>query len=344
VRMTAPRTLQPGGEGVPTAVDLDWTLRGAAAAVAVDRIRLRLAGLDMTARGALLGPPDREADLAIKARCELGEAFRTAGLAPPLKDLPAGRFGTATLDLTVRGPLADPGVLAVDSRLRFVPEPEVVNALSYLRAPFVHHPDGAPDVAIDVRDGAPDFIAIDAVPPLFRRALLISEDAGFPHHSGIDPAEIVVAWAENGRRVRGASTITQQLVKNLLLSSEKTYHRKLKEAALAVMVEAVLTKARLLEIYVNVIEWGPHLYGLVPAARHYFGKTPAELTPREMAFLVCLIPNPVRYHQAYEARRLGPGMEQLVRNLLVKLRSVEALSEDEYEQALHEELRFAEAP
>jgi penicillin-binding protein 1A len=141
--------------------------------------------------------------------------------------------------------------------------------------------------------------------------------------------------------VRGASTITQQLVKNVLLTNERTYRRKLKEAALALMVDAVVPKARLLEIYVNIIEWGPGLHGLVPAARHYFGKPPAELTPKEIAFLVCLIPNPVRYHQAYVAGRIGPGMEQLIRNLLVKLRSVGALDDAQYEDALREELHFA---
>jgi penicillin-binding protein 1A len=92
---------------------------------------------------------------------------------------------------------------------------------------------------------------------------------------------------------------------------------------------------------VNVIEWGPGLYGLVPAARHYFGKTPAQLTPKEIAFLVCLIPSPVRYHQAHAAGHAGPGMEQLMANLLAKLRSVDALDEDAYRSALEEELRFA---
>ena len=73
----------------------------------------------------------------------------------------------------------------------------------------------------------------------------------------------------------------------------------------------------------------------------YFGKVPAELTPKETAFLVCLIPNPVRYHQAHAQGRTGPGMEQLVRNLLAKLRATGALSDEEYEAALLEELHFA---
>jgi membrane peptidoglycan carboxypeptidase len=160
---------------------------------------------------------------------------------------------------------------------------------------------------------------------------------------GVDLAEIRAAWADNaerGRIARGGSTITQQLVKNLFLSKEKSYGRKMEEAALALLVDAALPKRRILEIYVNVIEWGPGLYGLVPAARHYFGKVPAALTPKEIAFLVCLIPSPVRYHQAHTAGRAGPGMEQLMANLLAKLRATGALDESGYAAALDEDLGF----
>jgi membrane peptidoglycan carboxypeptidase len=145
---------------------------------------------------------------------------------------------------------------------------------------------------------------------------------------------------ERGTSARGASTITQQLVKNLFLSNDKSYGRKIEEAALALLVDSGVPKARILEIYLNVIEWGPNLYGLVPAARHYFGKTPGELTPREMVFLICLIPSPVRYHQAHLAGRVGPGMDQLIANLLAKLRSLDALTDDGYFDALTEELQF----
>jgi membrane peptidoglycan carboxypeptidase len=160
----------------------------------------------------------------------------------------------------------------------------------------------------------------------------------------VDVAEIRAAWADNAERggiARGGSTITQQLVKNLFLSREKSYGRKMEEAALALLVDAALPKRRILEIYLNVIEWGPGLYGLGPASAHYFGKRPSELTPKEIVFLVCLIPSPVRYHQAHLAGRAGPGMEQLMANLLAKLRSVDALGDADYAAALDETLRFA---
>ena len=179
------------------------------------------------------------------------------------------------------------------------------------------------------------------MPALFLDALLISEDAGFYGHPGVDVAEIPAAWAANlerGTLARGASTITQQLVKNLFLTGEKTIVRKLEEAALALLVDAAIPKSRILEIYVNVIEWGPGLYGLVPAARHYFAKAPAQLTPKEIAFLVCLIPSPVRYHQAHAAGRAGPGMELLMANVLAKLRSTGALDDASYAAARTESL------
>jgi hypothetical protein len=345
VRLTPPREMESdGGTGSPTAMNVEWQLHGDGDAVEIGRFAARLSGLDVSAHGVIKSAPDRQVDMSLEAHCDLADAFHTAGLTLPLQGRRVERLGAASLDLAMRGPLAQPAALVVAPRLRFDPEPDVASTLSYLRRPFVYRPDESPGVVVDVREGAPDFISIDAVSARFQRALLISEDAGFPRHCGIDLTEIAAAWAENeeeGRRLRGASTITQQLVKNLFLSGERTYGRKLKEAALALMVDAVVPKARLLEIYVNVIEWGPRLHGLVPAARHYFGKRPAELSAKETAFLVCLIPNPVRYHQAHEAGRLGPGMEQLVRNLLGKLHSLGELDDDEYQQALDEELQFA---
>ena len=105
------------------------------------------------------------------------------------------------------------------------------------------------------------------------------------------PSALLKNWSRGGA-ARGASTITQQLAKNLFLSRDKHLGRKLQELSLALLLEATLDKQRILEIYLNVIEWGPDLYGLRPAARRYFGREPRELTPKQMAFLVALIPGP----------------------------------------------------
>jgi len=144
-------------------------------------------------------------------------------------------------------------------------------------------------------------------------------------------------WAR-GTSSRGASTITQQLAKNLFLTREKSVSRKLSEAALALLLDGTLGKQRVLEIYLNVIEWGPDLYGLRPAARRYFGKEPGELTPKEAAFLVALIPGPIKYQHSFASGTPSAAFENLVDNVLTKLRSVDALDEAQYETALAEPL------
>ena len=348
VRLSLPRGLALGnGEyGAPTAVAIGWTVSRDGPSIDVRRVAARLGGLELSGHGQLRGPgDDRTVDLEMAARSDLGAALQTTALRLPaaLPVAPGDALGTASFDVTVQGPLARPADLRIVPHLRYDSTPQVAQKLEFLRRPFRYHPPDTDGITLDVRDGAADFIRLSDVPPLFLRALLISEDAGFYGHPGIDVAEIPHAWATNverGTSARGASTITQQLVKNLFLSSDKSYGRKLEEAALALLVDAGLPKERILEIYVNVIEWGPSLYRLVPAARHYFGKAPGELTPREMVFLICLIPSPVRYHQAHAAGRVGPGMDQIMANLLAKLRSVDALTDDAYFDALTEELRF----
>ena len=182
------------------------------------------------------------------------------------------------------------------------------------------------------------------VPPLLVHTLLLGEDANFFGHQGIDlselPSAILTNWSR-GTSARGASTITQQLAKNLFLSGEKHLGRKLQELALSLLLESTLTKERMLEIYLNVIEWGPGVYGLRPAARVYFHKEPAELSPAQMALLVALVPGPVKYQRSLAAGTPSPGFRPLVDRLLAKLRSVDALTDEQYEAALADDLRVA---
>jgi penicillin-binding protein 1A len=194
---------------------------------------------------------------------------------------------------------------------------------------------------IDVSPASPDFIAFPDIPPLFVRTLLLGEDSGFFGHSGLDlsevPAAILTNWARGGA-ARGASTISQQLAKNLFLSRDKQMGRKLQELSLALLLEARLRKERILEIYLNVIEWGPDLYGLRPAARLYFDQDPRDLTPGQMALLVALIPGPVKYQRSLASGHPSRGFRPLVDGLLAKLRSVDALSEEDYQAALADPL------
>src|SRR6267143_2517694 len=121
----------------------------------------------------------------------------------------------------------------------------------------------------------------DALPisPSLKRAVLVAEDAAFWQHDGVDYAElqksIELDWAR-GQLLRGASTITQQLAKNLYLSPSRNPLRKLRELIIARRLEAELKKARILELYLNVIEWGDGIYGVEAAARTYFGSSAAE--------------------------------------------------------------------
>jgi monofunctional biosynthetic peptidoglycan transglycosylase len=131
-----------------------------------------------------------------------------------------------------------------------------------------------------------------------RRFIVLSEDAKFFDHEGFDFEEIknsVEKNIERGKVKRGASTITQQLAKNLFLSKERSIERKLFEIPWTMRIELDLTKAQILELYLNVIEWGPGLFGAEAAARHFFDKTAAQLTVGQSLYLAMIVPNPVRF-------------------------------------------------
>ena len=139
------------------------------------------------------------------------------------------------------------------------------------------------------------------VPPLFVRTLLLAEDTSFYGHRGIDlrelPGALLTNWSRGGA-ARGASTITQQLAKNLFLSREKQIGRKLQELAITFLLESGLGKQRILEIYLNVVEWGPGIYGAEAAAKHHFGTTAARLSKDQAARLAAILPSPLRRRPA----------------------------------------------
>jgi monofunctional biosynthetic peptidoglycan transglycosylase len=141
-----------------------------------------------------------------------------------------------------------------------------------------------------------------------KRAVVASEDSGFLDHRGIDLEAMESAWRVNQRRaarqrpdaaprLRGGSTITQQLAKNLLLSGERTLMRKVQEALLALWLETVLDKRRILEIYLNHVEWGRGIYGAQAAARQYFGSDAARLGDQVAARLAVMLPAPRRFER-----------------------------------------------
>lgn len=131
-----------------------------------------------------------------------------------------------------------------------------------------------------------------------KRAVVASEDDKFLDHSGFDWQAMEKAYEKNQREgeiVAGASTIPQQLAKNLFLSGSRSWWRKAQEAAITAMLEAVLTKRRILELYLNVVEWGDGVYGAEAAAHYHFGVTAAALTPDQAARLAVMLPSPRSY-------------------------------------------------
>ena len=149
---------------------------------------------------------------------------------------------------------------------------------------------------------------IDGMSAHLRHAVIIAEDDMFYQHHGVDWESMKEAadydWSK-GKLSRGASTITQQLARNLFLSPSKNPLRKLKEILIARRLEEALSKRRILELYLNVVEWGPGIYGATEASRAYFQKDPAEITPEEGAALAASLPNPRKLNPS---RPAGPKM------------------------------------
>lgn len=145
-----------------------------------------------------------------------------------------------------------------------------------------------------------EWVRYERISVHLKRAVVAAEDARFLEHEGFDWEAIHKAIERNERRgriVAGASTISQQLAKNLFLSGERSWLRKAQEAAITWMLERTLTKRRILELYLNVAEWGDSVFGAEAAARHHFGVPAAALTPEQAAWLAVILPSPRRYER-----------------------------------------------
>ncbi|CUA81547.1 monofunctional biosynthetic peptidoglycan transglycosylase [Gulbenkiania indica] len=162
------------------------------------------------------------------------------------------------------------------------------------------------------------WVSYERISPNLKRALIAAEDAKFVDHEGFDWDGMEAAFEKNmkqGRIVAGGSTISQQLAKNLFLSSRKTPWRKLEEAIITVMLEAVMDKRRIFEIYLNVIEWGNGVFGAEAAARHYYGISASRLSAPQAAKLAAMVPNPRYYDEHRNARGLARKTRIILRRL-----------------------------
>jgi monofunctional biosynthetic peptidoglycan transglycosylase len=161
-------------------------------------------------------------------------------------------------------------------------------------------------------------VPMSRISPALQRAVVAAEDARFWEHDGVDWAAVRTAALENwerGRISHGGSTITQQLAKNLYLSAARTPWRKLREWAIARRLEKELSKRRILELYLNVVEFGPRTYGVEAAARRYFGKPAAGLAPSEAATLAAMIPSPRIYDPLRHPKRVERRARRIRRSM-----------------------------
>ena len=219
--------------------------------------------------------------------------------------------------------------------------------LEFLTQPFKYRPltkDGRTREPLLRGPKTPGWLTYQRIPYVQRRAIMISEDSTFPFHRGVELAEVkdaIQAAMIRGRRVRGGSTLTQQLVKNLFLNRDRTALRKAAELVLTFYVESVLKKPQIFELYANIIEWGPDIYGLDAAAQHYFGKSPRWLTPLEMAYLASIIPAPLRFYSHFENGRVPPGHRKKVDLLIERLHRLGQLDDVAYTRAIEGPIIFS---
>lgn len=175
------------------------------------------------------------------------------------------------------------------------------------------------------------WISVDEVSEYAKWAIIVSEDWAFYEHHGIDLKQLRIALADSIREgyfVRGASTITQQVIKNSFLSLEKTLTRKFVEAVMALKLDYYFSKDQILEYYLNIIHLGKDLYGIGPAAKYYFNKKPIELSAREGAFLAMLLPSPERYSVSFEKKELTDFARSQIDEILIKLRQAKVYDEE----------------
>lgn len=176
------------------------------------------------------------------------------------------------------------------------------------------------------------FVPLRNIPEMFQKTVIVSEDAGFYGHQGIDWFEVKESLRKNierGHVVRGGSTITQQLAKNLFLSEERSWLRKLREYIIAGKLERALSKRRILELYLNCIEFGRGVFGIGPAAWSFFGKSPGQLALSEMLRLAAVIPEPLRLSPV----RPNKSLERRARIILERLVRFGYITNDAFEQA-----------
>ncbi len=191
------------------------------------------------------------------------------------------------------------------------------------------------------------WVSLSRVPQHVTDAIVVAEDGTFFAHSGFDWFEVQQSiernWKEK-RAARGASTITQQLAKNLFLSTSRDPVRKAKEALITLLLEQQLSKHRILELYLNIIEWGPGIFGIEAAARTYFGKSASGLTVDEGARLAAVIPSPLRHRPDSDSRYVLRRKQIVLNRMEARRMRTRELPDQEFPEEEPEESAVAPEP
>jgi len=201
---------------------------------------------------------------------------------------------------------------------------------------------GRQPIEIASGPGSADWVPIDAISPFMEAAVQVCEDGHFRYHHGFDFEAIQNSIKDNlikGRFARGASTISMQLAKNLYLGKEKTLGRKLQEAVLTQLLEQELNKRELLELYLNVIEYAPGVYGIGPAAHHYFAKRPSDLSLGQALYIASILPNPE--HQHFDADgKVSAAWTSYLQRLMRIAKKIGQITDEQLATGLAEQVAF----
>ena len=183
-----------------------------------------------------------------------------------------------------------------------------------------------------------NWVALEEINPDAYRGIIISEDWQYFNHQGIDFVQLYDALYNSlikNKRIRGASTITQQLVKNIFVGKERSLKRKFKEAIISLFLDFHLSKNKILELYFNTIEYGPNIYGIKNAARYYFDLSPIDLRAREGAFLAMLLPAPINRGESFRQKRLTVFASSMIKNILYKLKVAKIINRAHFNSELN---------
>jgi hypothetical protein len=324
-------------------IELDARLDPARRRLELTELAIEREGVRLLARGELVHTVERaqrhyRLDVEVpKVGCQAILDAIPSELIPGLRGFAlTGEFEAA---IHLDADFDDLDALALDGTIGLegckVRETPALASAKRLNAGFVHRVvmrDGR-HRAIHLTPGSSSYTPLAGISRYMTEAVLTTEDGSFRRHDGFNTAQLEVALRRNLKEDEvklGASTITMQMVKNVLLSHERTLSRKVQELFLTWWVEQALTKQRIMEIYLNVIEFGPGVYGVTNAAYHYFGKHPGELTSLEAAFLATMLPSPVRRHVHYCHGAVDDRFAAKVHAVHALMRDRERISEPEF--------------